>query len=55
MMSKRINITISDNLKDYFESKSKELGIPQSSIIVMYLSEYIDLKNDFKDMLKKEM
>lgn len=40
-MSVRVNITISDKTKKYFEDWSKETGIPQSSLMSLAMSEYI--------------
>ena len=42
-MSKTVrkNITMSEELADYFEMKAKELGISQSSMMVVALSDYV--------------
>lgn len=43
-MSVRVNITISDELKKYYEDWSEKTGIPQSSLMALSMSEYIDQK-----------
>lgn len=43
-MSIRVNITISDELKKYFEEWSEKTGIPQSSLMALAMSEYVDQK-----------
>ena len=35
----RISITITDEMKDYFEEQSKITGVSQSALIVMMLSK----------------
>lgn len=40
----RVNITVSDRINDYFESKAKELGVSKSAMMCMALNEYIDQK-----------
>lgn len=40
----RINIRVSEKIKSYFESKSKETGVAQSALIALALEEYIDQK-----------
>lgn len=40
----RVNINISEEMKKYFEEKSKETGIAQSALMVMAISEYLDQK-----------
>lgn len=40
----RVNINISDELKEYFEKKAKETGATQSSIMSIYLAEYVEMK-----------
>lgn len=42
-MSKTVrkNITMSEELADYFEMKAKELGISQSAMMVVALSDYV--------------
>lgn len=52
----RVNINISDEMKDYFEKKSKETGVPQSALMVMAISEYLDQKkmiNSIEPMLRQ--
>lgn len=40
----RINIRVSQKIKSYFENKSYETGVPQSSLMALALEEYIDQK-----------
>lgn len=40
----RVNINISDEMKLYFEQKSKETGVSQSALMVMAIYEYLDQK-----------
>lgn len=52
----RVNINISDEMKKYFEQKSKETGVSQSALMVMAISEYLDQKkavNTFSLMLEQ--
>lgn len=43
-MSVRKNITISDEVAEYFEKKSKETGVSQSALMALAISEYLDQK-----------
>lgn len=43
-MSVRVNITISDELKKYFEEWSEKTGIAQSSLMSLAMNEYVDQK-----------
>lgn len=43
-MSIRVNITISDELKSYFEEWSEKTGITQSALMCLAMSEYVDQK-----------
>lgn len=49
-MTVRVNITVSEKIKKYFEEQSQETGIPQSSLMCMALAEYIDNKKIMKEM-----
>lgn len=55
----RVNINISEDLKEYFEKKSKETGASQSALMALYLSEYVDQKkamssvDEFIQLVKK--
>lgn len=40
----RVNVRVSEKLKSYFENKSKETGVSQSSLMALALEEYIDQK-----------
>lgn len=48
-MSVRVNIMIPDELKQYFEEWSKKTGVPQSSLMCLAMSEYVDMKNQQLD------
>lgn len=40
----RVNIRVSEKVKRYFETKSKETTVSQSSLMALALDEYIDQK-----------
>lgn len=40
----RVNIRLSQKVKGYFENKSNETGVAQSSLMALALEEYIDQK-----------
>lgn len=40
----RVNIKVSRKIKSYFENKSLETGVAQSSLMALALDEYIDQK-----------
>lgn len=40
----RVNVRVSQKIKNYFEAKSKETGVAQSSLMALALDEYIDQK-----------
>ena len=40
----RVGLRVSKKIKDYFEKKSYETGVPQSSLMALALEEYIDQK-----------
>lgn len=40
----RTNIRISKKIRKYFEEKSEETGVPQSSLMALALEEYVDQK-----------
>lgn len=42
-MSARVNITIPDELKEYFEEWSKRTGVTQSALMCLALSEYVEM------------
>lgn len=46
----RISINVSDEIKQYFENKSKETNASQSALMCLALSEYIEGKQAIKDM-----
>jgi len=50
----RVNIRISKNIKKWFEVKSSETGISQSSLMAMALGEYVDQKTSLETMGQME-
>lgn len=44
----RVNIRVSEKIKKYFEEKSDETGVSQSSLMALALEEYMDQKNMVK-------
>jgi len=40
----RVNIRVSEKVKRYFETKSKETTVSQSALMALALDEYIDQK-----------
>lgn len=40
----RVNVRVSEKIKKYFETKSKETGVSQSGLMALALDEYIDQK-----------
>lgn len=40
----RVNVRVSEKIKSYFEQKSKDTGVSQSSLMALALDEYIDQK-----------
>ncbi|WP_297439546.1 hypothetical protein [uncultured Clostridium sp.] len=44
----RVTIRVSQKIKKYFEDKSIETGVAQSSLMALAMEEYIDQKNMIK-------
>ena len=42
----RITITLTEEMKEYFERKSKETGVSQSALIVLELNKSLKNKYD---------
>lgn len=40
-MAQRMNISISDDMREWLEKESKRLSVPMSSLIIMALNTYI--------------
>lgn len=40
----RVNVSISDELKTYFEDLSKETGASQSALMAISIKEYVEQK-----------
>ena len=40
-MAQRMNVSISDDMREWLETESKRLSIPMSSLIIMALNAYI--------------
>jgi len=36
----RVNITISDEMKEWFKAKSEEFGVPMAGLMTMALAQY---------------
>jgi predicted transcriptional regulator len=51
-MSARVNITIPDELKEYFEEWSKRTGVTQSALMCLALSEYVEMTTLKSDKYK---
>ncbi len=55
----RKNIRMSQEVADWYEKRAKELGVSQSNLMVMALSEYIKqdktikMMSNFENMLKQ--
>ena len=47
-MSKRVNITVSDEIVDFFQLQADEMGIPRSAVMVMALKTYMDQQKSLK-------
>lgn len=46
----RVNITVSEEIKAWFEEKSKKTGVAQSALMCMALEEWIFQKEAMKSM-----
>lgn len=46
----RVNINISEELKDYFEELSKETGASQSALMAIALKDYIEQKKALNNL-----
>lgn len=46
----RVNINISDDLKNYFEELSVETGASQSALMCIALKEYVEQKKALNSM-----
>lgn len=51
MEKKRKNITISTEISDWYEKKSRETGMTQSSLMAMALSQYIKMEEMNKTVI----
>lgn len=47
-MSKRINLTVSDELIDFYQDLSDQMGVPRSTVMVMALKTYMDQQKSLK-------
>jgi len=50
----RKNIVLSDTQFEWIKQKSKEIGVPQTSIISMAISQYIDQQTALRDLSNLE-
>lgn len=46
----RVNINISEELKEYFEELSKETGASQSALMAIALKDYIEQKKALSNL-----
>lgn len=54
-MSARMNITISDDMREWLEGESKRLGMAMSAVILMALNTYINQQKtiEMADLAKR--
>ncbi len=48
MANKRVNITVSEELIDFFQELSDEMGIPRSAAMVMAMKTYMDQQKSLR-------
>lgn len=48
MANRKVNITISDELVQYYQELSDEMGIPRSAAMVMAMKTYMDQQKSLK-------
>lgn len=46
--SKRVNITVSDEIIQFYQELSDEMGIPRSAVMVMAMKTYMDQQKSLK-------
>ncbi|MBP3931486.1 MAG: hypothetical protein J6D47_18220 [Peptostreptococcaceae bacterium] len=47
-MSKRVNITVSDEMIEFYQKQADEMGIPRSAAMVMGMKAYMDQQNSLR-------
>lgn len=52
--ARRINITVSEEIINFYQELSEEMGIPRSAVMVMAMKNYMDQQKSLKmgDMYK---
>lgn len=48
MATKRVNITISDEIIDFYQELSDEMGVPRSAVMVMAMKVYMDQQKSLR-------
>lgn len=48
MANRKVNITISDELVQYYQELSEEMGIPRSAAMVMAMKTYMDQQKSLR-------
>jgi len=48
MATKRTNITVSDEILDYYQELADEMGVPRNSAMVIGLKTYMDQQKSLK-------
>lgn len=46
--SKRVNVTLSDEMINFYQELADEMGIPRSSVMVMAMKIYMDQQKSLK-------
>ena len=47
-MSKRVNITVSEEMIEFYQTQADEMGIPRSAAMVMGMKAYMDQQNSLR-------
>lgn len=52
--ARRINITVSEEIINFYQELSEEMGVPRSAVMVMAMKNYMDQQKSLKmgDMYK---
>lgn len=48
MASKRVNITVSDEIINFYQELADEMGVPRSAAMVMAMKTYMDQQKSLK-------
>lgn len=46
--SKRVNITVSDEIINFYQELADEMGVPRSAVMVMAMKNYMDQQKSLK-------